>query len=124
MKQQFTITNLLLLSVIVAFAVYWFLPPETFPFTNVTDAANASRNHNHLELRMILGDEEGPFKKLDAGVVLNRGDAPSRKIRYQMAGSTVVYVVPESFNDVELTVKSFENPKRNSLVLLYARQPD
>ena len=105
-----------------ALALYWAFPPETFPFQSVDDATTTNNRFN-LEPREILGDTEGPFKWAGA-ITLNSGVAPKRTIRYQIDGSEKRYVVPAKLDGVELTAQFFENPKRNILVLLYARQSE
>jgi len=117
-KKQFKISHLLLLTSFAALVLYWTLPQETFPLKSLDEAARVNQSITP-ELRQVLGDTEGPFKLVSA-MALNRNQAPNRTIRYQMDGSTKTYVIPKSFDGLEIDAHFFENPKRNNLVLLHA----
>lgn len=115
MTRQFKIWHLLVLTAIVAVSVYFAVPQETFPFETVGYGSRAN-----WRFEETLGDAEGPFKSV--GVFsLNPNVSPRRAIRYQTDSGVEKFIVPAYLDGFELLVESYENPKRNSLVLLYKR---
>ena len=115
MTRQFKIWHLLVLTAIVAVSVYFAVPQETFPFETVGCGSRAN-----WRLEETLGDAEGPFKSV--GVFsFNPSVSPRRAIRYQTDSGVEKFIVPAYLDGFELLVESYENPKRNSLVLLYKR---